>query len=222
MAITYAQLTQLVQDTLENTEASFVSNIPVFVRGAEQRIMHSVQLPAMRKTTTATALVSGNSSYAAPSDFLAPFEFSITIAATGAQAFLLNKDVNFIREAFPISTATGQPTHYAITSVAATTPFATSFLLGPTPDANYATTLDYYAYPASITAGTTSWLGDNFESVLIYGTLREAYVYLKGEQDLIDRYEKLYLEALALLKGLADGKDRKDTYRGGQFRLPVG
>jgi len=221
MAITYAQLTQLVQDFCENAETSFVNNIPYFVRSAEMRIQNSVQLPSLRKISTSTAIAPGVNTYAAPSDFLAPFEFSLTVAATGEQKFLLNKDVNFIREAFPVNTVTGVPTHYAITSVAATTPFATTFLLGPTPDLAYATTLDYFAYPASITAGTTSWLGDNFEAVLLYGTLREANLYLKGEDNTTANYEKMYQEALFLLKQLGEGKLRQDSYRSGQARVTV-
>lgn len=217
MAMTYAQLLQLTQDYCENTETSFVNNVPYFVRSAELRIQNSVQLPSLRRTAS-SATVLGSNTLAAPSDFLAPLELTVLIAATGERQFLLNKDVNFIREAYPINSVFGTPVHYAVTSVDSTTPFATNFLLGPTPDAAYATALAYFAYPTSIVSGSTSWLGENFESVLLYGTLREAYIYMKGEQDLIDRYEKMYQEALMLLKGLGDGKLRRDAYRSGQNR----
>ena len=220
MAITYAQLLQSTQDYCENTETSFVSNIPIFVAQAETRIFNSVHLPLMRKVSTATAMVASTNTIAAPTDFLAMFEFSLTDSA-GAQFFLLNKDVSYIRESFPLTTAIGQPTHYALQVVAAGTPFATTLLLGPTPDANYATTMDYYAYPTSIVTGGTSWLGNNFDTVLLYGTLREAYVYMKGEADVVAEYEAKYQEALLLLKNLADGLDRRDAYRSGQLRLPV-
>lgn len=219
MAITYAALVQAVQDYTENTETSFVSNIPVFVQTAETRIFNSVTLPQMRKVSTATAMVSGTNTIAAPSDFLAMFSFSFT-DGTGTEHYLLNKDVNFIKEAYPITTTLAAPVHYALYTVAAGTPFAATLLLGPTPDANYATTMDYYAYPTSIVSAGTSWLGNNFDAVLLYGALREAYTYMKGEQDLIDRYEKLYQESLMLLKSLADGKDRRDSYRNGQLRIP--
>ena len=219
MAITYAQLLQAVQDYTENDEPTFVTNIPVFVQAAETRIYNSVTLPAMRKVSTVVAMVATVNTISVPTDFLAMFEFSLT-DSNGLQYFLLNKDVNFIREAFPATLVTGQPTYYALHTVGAATPFTTTLLLGPTPDANYATTIDYYAYPASIVSAGTSWLGNNFDSCLLYGTLREAYTFMKGEADLIQQYENLYQESLMLLKGLVDGKDRTDTYRAGQVRLP--
>ena len=209
----YTSLVQLVEDYLESTETSFVTNIPTFVQLAEERIYNSVQIPAIRKNVTGTMTIS-TKYLSLPTDWLATFSLAIIDPVTGAQTFLLNKDVNYIREAFPTPTATGPPTHYAIFD-------QDTLILGPTPDASYAAELHYYYYPQSIVTAGTSWLGDNFESVLLYGTLREAYNYLKGEADLTAQYEAKYQEALGLLKQLGDGKDRRDAYRSGQLRVPV-
>jgi hypothetical protein len=212
MAISYTQLLQLVQDFCENTETSFVANIPFFVKSAEQRILHSVQLPALRKNALGS-MTASNQYLSTPTDFLAPFSLAIMTSGV-VQAFLLNKDVEYIREAFPDPTATGTPSHYALFD-------ADSIILGPTPDTGYSTELHYFYMPESIVIAGTSWLGTNFESALLYGTLREANLYLKGEADMVANYEKQFQEALMLLKGLGDGKARRDSYRNVQNRLQV-
>ena len=209
----YAALVTLIQDYTENSESSFVSNIPTFVQLAEERIYNTVQIPAIRKNQTG-ALTAGNKYLTLPTDWLATFSLAAIDPTTQAQTFLLNKDVNFIRESFPVPTDTGTPTHYAQFD-------QNTLILGPTPDLSYAVELHYYYYPESIVTATTSWLGDNFETVLLYGSLREAYQYMKGEEDLTAQYEAKYQEALGLLKQLGDGKDRQDTYRSGQVRVPV-
>lgn len=209
----YSQLVQLVQDYLESTETSFVDNIPNFVQLAEERIYNSVQIPAIRKNVTGT-MTSGNKYLSLPSDWLATFSLAAIDPTTGDYSYLLDKDVNYIREAFPNPSSTGAPTHYAIFD-------ANTLIIGPTPDQSYAAELHYYYYPESIVTAGTTWLSDNFETVLLYGSLREAYMYLKGESDLTAMYEAKYQEGLALLKQLGDGKDRRDAYRSGQVRVPV-
>ena len=209
----YAALVTLILDYTENSESSFVSNIPTFVQLAEERIYNTVQIPAIRKNQTG-ALTAGNKYLTLPTDWLATFSLAAIDPTTQAQTFLLNKDVNFIRESFPVPTDTGTPTHYAQFD-------QNTLILGPTPDLSYAVELHYYYYPESIVTATTSWLGDNFETVLLYGSLREAYQYMKGEEDLTAQYEAKYQESLGLLKQLGDGKDRQDTYRTGQVRVKV-
>lgn len=208
----YAELSQAIQDYTENDETTFVANIPVFVEQTEQRIYNSVQLPALRKNMTGTT-TTNNKYLSTPSDYLATYSLA-SIATDGSQAFLLNKDVNFIRETYPSPTATGRPKHYAQFD-------ANTFILGPTPDADYGVELHYFYYPQSIVTAGTSWLGDNFDSVLLYGSLIEAYTFMKGEQELLNLYNQKYNEALALLKQLGDGKNRRDAYRSGQIRIPV-
>lgn len=209
----YAQLVQLIQDYCENSEQSFVDNIPTFVQVAEERIYNTVQLPAIRKNVTGT-MTTGNKYLSTPDDWLANFSIAVIEPSTGAEYFLLDKDVNFIREAYPAPTSTGQPQYYAIFD-------ENTFILGPTPDKDYGVELHYYYYPESIVTAGTSWLGDNFETVLLYGCLREAYLYMKGESDITTFYENKYLESLNLLKQLGDGKNRRDAYRNGQLRVPV-
>jgi hypothetical protein len=211
--VTYAELVQLIQDYTESTETSFVDNIPTFVQQAEERIYNSVQLPAIRKNVTGT-LTSGNKYLSLPTDWLATFSLAVIDPTTGNYSYLLNKDVNYIREAFPNPSSTGAPTHYGIFD-------SNTLIVGPTPDLSYAAELHYYYYPESIVTAGTTWLSDNFETVLLYGALREAYTYLKGETDLMAMYEAKYQESLALLKQLGDGKDRRDAYRSGQVRVPV-
>lgn len=220
----YAQLsTALVQYT-ENTESSFVENIPNFVRNTETLINNTVQLPAFRKSVTGQTTV--DFPYIdLPSDFLSVFSIAVASYAqdgttiVGPYEYLLQKDVNYIREAYPYpavppASATGQPKHYSIFNNVA-------FLLGPTPDACYPIELHYYAYPPSITVAGTSWVGDNFPNVLLWGSLVEAYIYTKGEADLISTYKDKFEEALSLLKQLSDGKDRQDNYRTVQVRDQV-
>jgi hypothetical protein len=225
----YAQLTATIEDYTENTFTA--TELATFVQNAEQRIYNSIQFPALRKNSLGT-LTSGNKYLSAPSDFLSVFSLAV-VDGSGNYYYLLDKDVNFIREAYPNSTtATGIPQYYAIfgpttTSVPPVTPTnELSFILGPTPNANYTVELHYFYYPVSMSdtvnnPSGTSWLGDNFDSVLLYGSLLEAYVFMKGEQDLMAKYQQRYDEALALAKQLGDGKNRQDAYRNGQVRYPV-
>ena len=209
----YSQLSTLIQDYCESTEQSFVANIPTFVQLAEERIYNSVQIPAIRKNVTGT-MTNTFPYFQLPDDWLSTFSLAVIDPVTGEYEYLINKDVNFIRAAYPPPNSTGKPKYYAIFDDA-------TMLLGPTPDVAYTAELHYYYYPVSIVNYGTSWIGDNFETVLLYGSLREAYTYLKGEQDMMQYYEQKYQEALALLKRLGDGLDRQDAYRSGQARIAV-
>jgi hypothetical protein len=295
----YIQLYNAIQSYAESDEQSFVQNIPNFVRLCEERVYNAVQIPAIRKNVTGN-FTNGDHYLALPPDYLASFSLAV-IDASGNYEYLIDKDVNFIRQSYPNPTTdTGTPRYYAQFQ-----PY--TYLIGPTPDANYQTELHYYYYPESIVQGVlsglgtitggagytngtyenipltngsgqyaladivvsggvvssvsirdggsfyvvgdilsassanignsgagfsvpvtninnptgTSWLGDNFETVLLYGSLREAVIYQKGEQDIVSYYEAKYQESLALLKDLGDGKDRRSAYRDGQLRLPV-
>lgn len=216
----YTQLSANIQAYTENTEANFVAKIPVFVQQAEQRIYNSMQFPSIRKNVT--GLVNSTTPYlACPSDFLAVYSLA-AVNATGAYEYLLNKDVNFIRQAYPNpNTDKGIPKYYALFGPQSSDVKELTFIVGPTPDDNYTVELHYYYYPPSITTNQTSWLGDNFDSVLLYGSLVEAYTYMKGEADMMALYNQKYMEALALAKRLADGMERQDAYRSGQFRQQV-
>jgi hypothetical protein len=222
----YAELSAAIQEYTQNYETDFVANIPTFVEQAEQRIYNTVQFPSIRKNVTGFT-TSGNKYLSCPLDFLAVY--SMAVISGTEYTYLLNKDVNFIREAYP-STASannGLPKYYALFGPATTNanpPVITNeltFLLGPTPDASYSVELHYYYYPESIVTASTSWLGDNFDSVLLYGSLMEAYTFMKGEADMIALYTQRYQEALALAKRLGDGMERGDAYRDGQIKLPV-
>ena len=219
----YTELSNALQAYTENTEADFVAEIPVFVQQAEQRIYNSVQFPSIRKNMT--GVVSTTSTYlSAPDDYLATYSLAV-IDASGNYEYLLNKDVNFIRQAYPSASDTGLPRYYALFGPAvsgSTISNELTFILGPKPDANYTVELHYYYYPKSITVTPfTSWLGDNFDSVLLYGSLVEAYTYMKGETDMMQLYNQKFMEALALAKRLGDGMERQDAYRSGQFRQKV-
>jgi hypothetical protein len=187
--------------------------INTFIKQAEQRILNAVQLPLDRVNVIGNT-TSGNKYLNFPNGWLSVFSLAVIDPVTGAQSYLLNKDVEFIREAYPIPTATGTPTHYAVFD-------ETTFILGPTPDARYDMEMHYYAYPNSIVTAGTSWLGTNFDSVLLYGSLLEAYTFMKGEADVIQNYMARYNEALIGLKQLGEGKNRQDTYRTLQARIPV-
>ena len=301
----YTELSNAIQAYTENTEADFVASIPVFVEQAEQRIYNSVQFPSIRKNVTGS-MTTSNKYLQCPTDFLAVYSLAV-IKADGTYEYLLNKDVNFIRQAYPLPTDTDTPKYYALFGPRSDNAAELTFILGPTPDASYSTELHYYFYPESIvqspvatlgvitggsayTAGTyfdvpltggsgsgalatitvaagavtavtitngglqygvantlsaaaaniggtgsgfsvlvasvtnsggTSWLGDNFDTVLLYGSLVEAYTYMKGEQDMMALYNGKYQEALALAKRLGDGMERQDAYRSGQFRQAV-
>lgn len=216
----YSQLSQAIQDYCQSTETSFVANIPTFVRQAEQRIYNTIQFPSLRKNVTGTT-TSGNKYLACPDDFLSVYSLAV-IKGDGSYEYLLNKDVNFIRESYPSPTDTGLPAYYALFGPRSDQATELTFLLGPTPNSNYSVELHYFFYPASIVTNGTSWLGDNFDSVLLYGSLVEAYTYLKGDPELMTQYENKYKEAILLAKRLGDGLERQDAYRSGQVRIPVG
>jgi hypothetical protein len=206
----YTELKTNIEDICEN---SFTDDqLAMFTQQAEQKIYNSVQIPALRKNVTGT-LSTNNTYLSTPSDFLWSYSLAV-VDGSGNYHFLLNKDVNFMREAYPSPTSTGLPKHYAYFD-------DNTFIVGPTPDAGYTSELHYGYYPQSIVTAGTTWLGDEFDSALLNGALIEAIRFMKGEQDIVAMYEKLYLQAITLLKGLGDGKLREDAYRSGQFRVPV-
>jgi hypothetical protein len=219
----YAQLVVAVTDYTENTVPT--ANMNTFISQAEQRIYNTVQFPSLRKNVTGIT-TSGNKYLSCPSDFLSSFSMAV-IDASGNYEYLLNKDVNFIRQAYPQPTDTALPKYYALfgpTTTSGATPVVTnelSFILGPTPDSAYNVELHYYYYPESIVTASTTWLGDNFDSVLLYGTLVEASTYMKAEADMVGLYNQKYQEALMLAKRLGDGLERGDAYRDGQTKLKV-
>ena len=228
----YSELSAAIQTYTENNfptitlaDSSTVSSttqINRIIKQAEQRIYNSVQFPFLRKNVTGT-ITSGNKYLSCPDDYLSSFSLAI-YSGSGPYTFLLNKDVNFMREAYPTPTDTGTPKYYALFGPTVASSIITnelSFILGPTPDATYSAELHYYYYPESITTAVTTWLGDNFDTVLLYGSLIEAYTFMKGESDMIGLYEGKYKEALALAKRLGDGLERQDAYRSGQFRQAV-
>jgi hypothetical protein len=307
--VNYTQLYQAIEayaENYDNSSGGFIANIPVFVQNAEQRIYNSVQLPSLRRNSTGTA-TSGNPYLSAPNDYLASFSLAVIDPVTNEYEYLLNKDVNFIRQSYPSPTATGKPAYYALFGPQYTAQNELSFILGPTPDANYTMELHYYYYPPTIVQGVingvnalaggsgyvngfyenvsltggsgtgavadiiisgnavttctlknggsfytatdvlgtdqvniggagsgfsitvasvsnstgTSWLGDNFDSVLLYGSLLEAGTYMKSDPDIMGVYQKRYDENLSLLKRLGDGLERRDAYRSGQLRIPI-
>ena len=208
MSFTYAQLKQAIQDFTENTETSFVTNLPVFIRSAEDRVLQSVDLEAFRKN--ATSAVTQNDRYlSVPTDFLAPFSLQIT--SSGNQNFLEIKDVNYLNQYSVDAGTTGVPRYYAFFD-------DENFLIAPTPDSNYTVELHYYYRPASLTAGTesgTTWVSENAPNALLYGSLYEAYTYMKGEADVLANYEKRFMENLSRLKDLAEARENTDAYRTG-------
>jgi hypothetical protein len=302
----YVQLYQAIQDYSENTESLFVSNISTFVQEAEERIYNSVQIPPLRKNVTGT-LTASNKYLSCPTDYLSTYSMAVIDNTTGAYTYLLNKDVNFIREAYPTPTSTGLPKYYALFGSQYSNANELSFIMGPTPDASYNVELHYFYYPVSIVQGAisdynaptggssytngvypnvpltggqgsgatatitvagntvttvtvnnggqfyavndslttnssyiggtgagfsvtvrlinnsagTSWLGDNYDPVLLYGSMREAMLFMKGEQDLVKYYEDKYMEALQQLNRLGTGLERGDAYRDGQAKIKV-
>jgi hypothetical protein len=223
--MTYDELVVAITDYSENTFQ--VVDINLFITQAEQRIYNTVQFPSLRKNVT--GFTSANNKYlSCPSDYLSTYSLAV-IDSSGNYEYLLNKDVNFIRQAYPNPADTAIPKYYAIFGPTTTndpSPVITdelSFILGPTPDDSYTVELHYYYYPESITVAADghTWLGDNFDTVLLYGSLVEAYTYMKGEQDMMALYNTKYQEALALAKRLGDGLERQDAYRSGQYRQAV-
>ena len=200
-------------DTAGSGGMTSTEQINTFIINAEERVFNAVQLLDLRKNVTGN-VTAGNKYLSVPSDWLANFSLAAIDPITGDYEFLLNKDVSYIRAAYPSPTDLGKPLYYAFFDV-------DSYILGPTPDANYEMELHYFYYPQSITEAGTSWLGDNFESVLLYGSLLEAYTFMKGEADVIAQYQKRYDEALGMLKQLGEGKNRQDMYRTQQVRYPV-
>ena len=215
----YAALSDAIQAYTENTDATFVAEIPVFVQQAEQRIYNTIQFPSLRKNVTGST-TSNNKYLACPSDFLSVYSLAL-VDALGNYEYLLNKDVNFIRQAYPNPSDKALPKYYALFGSQSNDANELTFILGPTPDATYVAELHYFYYPESIVTAGTTWLGDNFDSVLLYGSLVEAYTYMKGEQDMMALYNGKYQEALALAKRLGDGLERQDAYRSGQVRIQV-
>jgi len=211
--MTYTELTAAIKDYCENTESAFVAAIPTFIKQAEQRIYRSVNLPVNRKNQTGD-ITDGNKYLGMPSDFLFPLSLSIYTRddVDSNQIFLLNKDANFIRATYPNASTEGVPKYYGI--------FASdTFILGPTPNANYSAELHYYYQPASIVDTSPSWLGTNADTVLLYGSLVEAYTYMKGDADMMQLYQQRYQEALGLLKLQAEGRMTGDEYRDGTMRV---
>jgi hypothetical protein len=217
--VNYTQLTNAICDYTQNFDQDFIDNIPVFVQQAEERIFNTVQFPSLRKNVVGNT-TSNNKYLACPSDFLAVFSLAV-VDATGAYEYLLNKDVNFIRQAYPKPTDTAIPKYYALFGSQSNDPNELTFILGPTPDATYVAELHYFYYPTSIVTAGTSWLGDNYDPVLLYGSLVEAITFMKGEADMVALYNGKYTEAMAQAKRLGDGLERGDAYRDGQYKQKV-
>jgi hypothetical protein len=208
----YTELVAAIKSYTENNYST--ADINTFIQNAEQRIYNTVQLPDLRKNVTGT-MTSGNKYFSLPSDWLSTFSIAV-ISATNEYTYLLNKDVNFVRESFPDTDSPfyGKPEYYAIFD-------DTTMILGPTPDANYESELHYYYYPESIVTVGNTWLGDNFDTALLYGSLLEAAAFMLSEPDTIANYTARYQEAMGLLTNLGEGKNRRDAYRSGQARIPV-
>jgi hypothetical protein len=222
--VNYTDLIANVQDIVENTFTN--DQMAMFVRQAEQKIYNTVQIANLRKNVYGQ-LTANNQYLSAPTDFLSTYSLAVITGVTGGNintgtyAYLLNKDVNFIREAYPPPNSKGVPKHYAIFGPRSDLETELSFIVGPTPDSAYYVELHYYYYPESIVTAQTTWLGDNFDSALLNGTVVEAARFMKAEPDQIALYNDMYGQSLLLLKNLGDGKQRMDAYRDGQVRNPV-
>jgi hypothetical protein len=231
--VNYATLFTTIKGYLENdfpataltnssgTVADFTSiqQINTFIQQAEQRIYNNVQFPSLRMNVSGNC-TQGNKYLACPTDFLAVYSLAV-VDGDGLYTYLLNKDVNFIRESYPDPASQGLPEYYALFGPRSNEPNELTFILGPTPDDNYTMELHYFFYPETIVTANTTWLGDNLDSVLLYASLVEAYTFMKGEADMVAQYEKKFQEALAIAKRLGDGMERRDAYRSGQARVPV-
>jgi len=215
--VNYTELKTNISDVCENTFTN--DQYALFTNQAEQRIYNTVQLANLRKNVTGT-LTSGNKYLQAPLDFLSVYSLAI-VKTNGEYEYLLNKDVNFIRQAYPNPATTGVPKHYAIFGPQSNDDNELVFIIGPTPNAALTAELHYYYFPESIVTAGTTWLGDNFDSALLNGALVEAIRFMKGEDDMVKFYERMYMQSIALLKNLGDGKQRMDAYRSGQVRLEV-
>jgi|TARA_R110000824_G_scaffold104804_2_gene248508 hypothetical protein len=214
MSWTYTTLKSAIQDYTQNTETTFVADLGTFIKQAEDRIVKSVELPNFRKNVTGTFTVD-NQYLSTPSDYLYPYSLAV-LDSSNNYSYLLNTDVSFIREAYPLASTTGTPKHYAQFS-------DTTFIVGPTPSASLNTELHYFYMPESITAASsgTTWLGTNASEVLLYASLVEAYTFMKGEPDILATYEKRFQEGLQRLTLESDGYNRKDAYRDGQRKINV-
>ena len=213
MSFTYAQLKTAIQDYTENTESTFVTHLPDFIKTTEERILKNIQLSLFRKNVTGT-MTDGNQYLAAPSDFLAPFSLSLT--SSSSKQFLDYKDTNFVQTINPNSTTEGTPRYYALFDV-------DNFILAPTPDSNFTTELHYFYRPASLTAGAdsgTTWLSSNAPFAMLYGSLIEAYTFMKGEADILQNYDEKFMQALSRLKDLGEAKQTGDAYREGLVTRP--
>lgn len=213
MSFTYAELKQAVQDYTQNDETSFVTNLPIFIRAAEERIFKNVQLDLFRKNASAS-MAQGNKYVALPGDFLAPFSLSIEVSSN--KEFLELKDVSFIQTYTPDASVTGQPLYYSVFDV-------DNLIVAPTPDANYVVELHYYYRPASLTAqidSGTTWMSTNASVALLYGTLVEAYTYMKGDPDIMQNYAQRFVEAIQSLKMLGESKEVTQEYRTGKVMRP--
>jgi len=220
--VTYTELVNAIKAYTENYDSDFEAYIDTFIRQAETRIYNSVQIPALRRNQTGE-ITSGVQYLSAPTDFLAVYSMAV-INNNNSYTYLLDKDVNFIREAYPNPSDQGLPAYYAIFGPTVTSGVISnelSFILGPTPDESYTVELHYYYYPESIVTAGTTWLSDNYDPALLYGALREAYLFMKGEIDLIQNVDAKYNEAMGELKRLGDGLERQDAYRSGQVRVKV-
>ena len=210
--MTYTELVAAIKSYTENDYST--TDVNTFIQNAEQRIHNTVQLPDLRKNVTGTMSL-GNKYFSLPSDWLSTFSIAV-INTDNEYTYLLNKDVNFVRESFPDTDSGfyGKPEYYGIFD-------DNTMILGPTPDANYSAELHYYYYPESIVTAGNTWLGDNFDTALFYGALLEAAAFMKEDADTVTQYTARYSEVIQLLKNLGDGKNRRDAYRSGQERIPV-
>jgi hypothetical protein len=219
--MTYTELVTEIKAYTQNYETDFVANIPTFIKQTETRVYNTVQIPALRKNVTGVT-TNGNKYLSCPSDFLSVF--SMAVIDAGNYEYLLNKDVNFMRAAYPSASDTGLPKYYALFGPTVANNIITdelSFILAPTPNSAYSVELHYYYYPETIVTANRTWLGDNYDPVLLYGSLVEAYIFLKGEADMMGYYEKKYQDALAQLNRLGTGLERGDAYRDGQAKIKV-
>jgi|TARA_R100000458_G_scaffold5913_1_gene4713 hypothetical protein len=212
--MTYAELQTAIKDYLQNTETTFVTDLPTIIKQAEERILKMIRLPVFRKNVQGS-LTDGNQYLATPSDFMD--SFSVATISSNTYNYLIRTDVSFIREAYPTTTTKAAPKHYALFD-------DDTFIVGPTPDADYTAELHYFYRPASITAGAdsgTTWLSTNATNALLYGCLLEGYTYMKGEPEMMNLYNQRYQDALGRLKVLGEGRNTTDTYREGSFQVPV-
>jgi hypothetical protein len=212
--MTYAELQTAIKDYLQNTETTFVTDLPTIIKQAEERILKMIRLPVFRKNVQGS-LTDGNQYLATPSDFMD--SFSVATISSNTYNYLIRTDVSFIREAYPTTTTKAAPKHYALFD-------DDTFIVGPTPDADYTAELHYFYRPTSITAGAdsgTTWLSTNATNALLYGCLLEGYTYMKGEPEMMNLYNQRYQDALGRLKVLGEGRNTTDTYREGSFQVPV-